>query len=84
MCERVFDGGTSAKQGSAGSGLLELSVLALPGFVGGDGDGAAAAGCGLGAFCAQPARAAGFGVELDGRAGYKLRRRARARYAARR
>ena len=67
--EGVFDGGAAAEQGAARPGLLELSVLALPGFVGGDGDGAAIARRGLGALRAQWACAARFGVELDGVAG---------------
>ena len=69
MSEGMFDGGAVAEGGTAWTGLLELSVLALAGFVGGDGDGAPAARCGLGAYCAQWACAARFGVELDGVAG---------------
>ncbi len=67
--EGVFDGGTTAEHGAAWGGLLKSTVLALPGFVGRDGDGAATARRGLGALCAKRACAAGFGVELDGIAG---------------
>src|SRR5258708_874849 len=69
MSEGVFDGGAVAEGGTACTGLLELSVLALAGLVGGDRDGAPAARCGLGALCAQWACAARLGVELDGIAG---------------
>ncbi len=53
--EGVFDGGTTAEHGAAWAGLLKSTVLALPGFVGGDGDGAAAARRGLCALCAKRA-----------------------------
>jgi hypothetical protein len=52
MCESVFDGGSLAECGAPGGRLLELSVLTLAGFVGGDGDAAAVARGGLGALCA--------------------------------
>jgi hypothetical protein len=41
--ERVLDSGSFAKRGAALTGVLKLAILALSGFIGGDGHGAAAA-----------------------------------------
>src|SRR5580658_4402338 len=67
----MLDGSTLTKKRATRSGLLEVSKFPLARFIGGDGHGAPVARSGQCALGSQRAGSAGFGVELDGIAGFE-------------